>query len=223
MVRQSLIKPLVFGGIDGLTTTLALVWGSIAAGEQMVSSSAVLILGVANLMATALSMGIGDYVGTLAEFEAQLNDHGSSSNTSSNISGNGTSPSVLGGGGGGVGGGGKPLSRSDVKAAAMRSGLTMFAAFVAFGGMPLLPYLPAWVGLSSGNRRVLSTILCASSFFVLGYVRSRMEGAHQWSTALRTSSHMLAMGMAAALMSFFSSKGIYWLLGVDETADTPKG
>lgn len=66
----SSIKPLVFGGIDGLTTTLALIWSSIAAGENVLSSNAVMVVGVANLLATATSMGIGDYVGTVAEHEA---------------------------------------------------------------------------------------------------------------------------------------------------------
>ena len=185
----SLVKPLVFGGIDGLTTTLALVWGSIAAGEKLVSADAVLVLGVANLMATALSMGIGDYVGSLAEFEAQSNNEEKKS----------------------------PLLRSDVKAAALRSGLTMFFSFVAFGGLPLLPYVP-FLFSSNYTRRVASTILCAISFFALGAVRAQMEGSHHCASVMRISTNMLLMGSAAAFVSFCSSKGIHALLGTEESA-----
>jgi VIT1/CCC1 family predicted Fe2+/Mn2+ transporter len=70
LLDPKFIKPLVFGGLDGLTTTLALVWGSIAVGEERVSPIAAFVLGIANLLATGISMGIGDYVGTLAELEA---------------------------------------------------------------------------------------------------------------------------------------------------------
>eukprot|EP00760_Papus_ankaliazontas_P013477 PhM_4_TR15747/c0_g1_i1/m.91932 len=65
-----LVKPLVFGGLDGLTTTLALVFSAIGAGESTVSSTAVVILGLGNLLATGLSMGLGDFIGTLAEHDA---------------------------------------------------------------------------------------------------------------------------------------------------------
>jgi VIT1/CCC1 family predicted Fe2+/Mn2+ transporter len=183
----SLVKPLVFGGIDGLTTTLALVWGSIAAGEQLVSADAVLVLGVANLMATALSMGIGDYVGTLAEFEAV----GSSEDKKS------------------------PLMKQDVRTAALRSGLTMFLSFVVFGGLPLVPYVP-FMFSSNYTRRVASTMLCAASFFALGAARAHMEGSHHCGSALRISVNMLLMGSAAAFVSFCSSRGIHAILGTHE-------
>ena len=178
----SLIKPLVFGGIDGLTTTLALVWGSMAAGEHLVSSQVVIILGVAQLMATAFSMGIGDYVGTIAEYEAQQQD-------------------------------GDLLKNLSVKAAALRSGITMFLSFLVFGGVPLIPYFPS--GLAADTRRGLATLLCAFSFFALGAVRATLE--RRRDAMLKMSTNMLLMGTGAALISFGSSKAIYWLLGAAES------
>ena len=192
---MSLIKPLVFGGIDGLTTTLAMVWGSIAAGETLVSTQAVIVLGVANLLATGLAMGIGDYVGTMAEFEAEMKVRRSETPLNALLS----SPSVAfedetkG-------------ERKSVQRAALRSGLTMFTSFISFGGLPLAAYLPVVGDLYF--RRILSTALCVLSFFILGVARARIGGL----PVCRTATNMIFVGSAASLMSFGASKLIHHLL-----------
>ncbi|MES1909515.1 MAG: hypothetical protein MHM6MM_002241 [Cercozoa sp. M6MM] len=58
------IKSIVFGGLDGIITTFAIVAG--VAGADL-SSDVVLVLGFANLIADGLSMGIGDYLSSQAE------------------------------------------------------------------------------------------------------------------------------------------------------------
>lgn len=60
------IKSLVYGGLDGIITTFAVVAG--VAGAAL-SPSIVLILGFANLIADGLSMAIGDFLSTKAEQE----------------------------------------------------------------------------------------------------------------------------------------------------------
>ncbi len=60
------IKSLVYGGLDGIITTFAVVSGS--AGASL-SSGVVLILGFANLIADGLSMSVGDFLSTKAENE----------------------------------------------------------------------------------------------------------------------------------------------------------
>jgi vacuolar iron transporter family protein len=60
------IKSFIYGGLDGIITTFAIVAG--VAGASL-SSGVVLILGFANLIADGLSMGIGDYLSTKAERE----------------------------------------------------------------------------------------------------------------------------------------------------------
>ena len=198
----SIIKPLVFGGIDGLTTTLAMVWGSIAAGEGLVSSTAVIVLGVANLLATGLSMGIGDYVGTMAEFEADLKVR-SLSPSSTLLSSPGMEDFEHETKG----------ERKSVQRAALRSGLTMFFSFIVFGGLPLAAYVPAVGGLEF--RRWLSTIMCVVSFFILGVFRARLGGTNVFKTAV----NMVFVGSAAAITSFCASKAIHWLLvGADPPA-----
>ena len=60
------IKSVVYGGLDGIITTFAVVAG--VAGASL-PGGIVLILGFANLIADGLSMAIGDYLSTKAENE----------------------------------------------------------------------------------------------------------------------------------------------------------
>lgn len=60
------IKSFVYGGLDGVITTFAIVAG--VAGASL-STSIVLILGVANLVGDGISMAFGDYLSTKAERE----------------------------------------------------------------------------------------------------------------------------------------------------------
>lgn len=56
----------VYGGLDGIITTFAVVAG--VAGAKL-SAGVVLILGFANLIADGISMAVGDYLSTKAEQE----------------------------------------------------------------------------------------------------------------------------------------------------------
>ena len=78
------IRDLVYGAIDGIITTFAVVAG-VSGGN--LSAGVILIVGVANLSADGLSMGVGNYLGIrseegvrkaqqLPEQEAQPGRHG---------------------------------------------------------------------------------------------------------------------------------------------------
>lgn len=60
------LKSFVYGGLDGIVTTFAVVAG--VAGANL-SASLIFILGVANLVADGISMAFGDYLSTKAENE----------------------------------------------------------------------------------------------------------------------------------------------------------
>ncbi len=62
--NYSYLKDFVYGAIDGAVTTFAVVSGVAGAG---LSSSVVVILGVANLIGDGFSMAAGNYLGTQAE------------------------------------------------------------------------------------------------------------------------------------------------------------
>lgn len=63
-INSKLVKAAVYGANDGIITTFAVVAGVAGAG---LSPAIVLILGVANLIADGISMGIGDYLGEKSE------------------------------------------------------------------------------------------------------------------------------------------------------------
>ena len=57
---QNYLRDVVYGAVDGAVTTFAIAAGAVGAG---LSSGVVLVLGVANLLADGLSMGVGNYLG----------------------------------------------------------------------------------------------------------------------------------------------------------------
>jgi vacuolar iron transporter family protein len=62
--NTGLLKAAVYGANDGIVTTFAVVAGVAGAG---LPPTVILILGVANMVADALSMGLGDYLGERSE------------------------------------------------------------------------------------------------------------------------------------------------------------
>ena len=66
-----MLKPIIFGGLDGILTSFAIVAG--AAGGTL-STSVILILGFSNIFADALSMGVGEFLSSKAENEWILSE-----------------------------------------------------------------------------------------------------------------------------------------------------
>lgn len=64
-----LLRAAVYGANDGIVTTFAVVAG--VAGAQL-SPDIVIILGVANMVADGLSMGLGDFLGSYSEAKFKL-------------------------------------------------------------------------------------------------------------------------------------------------------
>ncbi|KAL4461323.1 hypothetical protein ABPG72_016121 [Tetrahymena utriculariae] len=62
------IKSAVYGGLDGIITTYAVVMGVAGAELQTV---VILALGVANLIGGGICMSLGDYLSTKSEIEFQ--------------------------------------------------------------------------------------------------------------------------------------------------------
>lgn len=66
-----LLKPVIFGGLDGILTSFAIVAG--AAGGNL-SPEVVLVLGFSNIFADALSMGVGEFLSSKATNEWILSE-----------------------------------------------------------------------------------------------------------------------------------------------------
>jgi DNA damage-binding protein 1 len=63
------IKSLVYGGLDGIVTTFAVVAAGVGAGESVAT---ILLFGFAGVVADGISMGLGDYFSSLSELEFAL-------------------------------------------------------------------------------------------------------------------------------------------------------
>lgn len=67
---QDGLKQIVYGGTDGIVTTFAIVAGFAGAGAggvAQIGGIAVLVFGLANLFADAISMGLGEFLSTRAQ------------------------------------------------------------------------------------------------------------------------------------------------------------
>eukprot|EP00586_Coscinodiscus_wailesii_P023061 CAMPEP_0172503786 /NCGR_PEP_ID=MMETSP1066-20121228/172334_1 /TAXON_ID=671091 /ORGANISM="Coscinodiscus wailesii, Strain CCMP2513" /LENGTH=296 /DNA_ID=CAMNT_0013279671 /DNA_START=22 /DNA_END=912 /DNA_ORIENTATION=+ len=66
-----MLKPIIFGGLDGILTSFAIVAGAAGGG---VGTGVVLIMGFSNILADALSMGVGEFLSSKAENEWILSE-----------------------------------------------------------------------------------------------------------------------------------------------------
>lgn len=69
---EKYLSELVYGGIDGIVTTFAVVAATVGAG---LDSSIVIILGLANLVADGFSMGISAYLSEKSERSLDAKDN----------------------------------------------------------------------------------------------------------------------------------------------------
>jgi len=65
------LKPIIFGGLDGILTSFAIVAGAAGGG---LSPEVVMILGFSNIFADALSMGVGEFLSSKANNEWILSE-----------------------------------------------------------------------------------------------------------------------------------------------------
>lgn len=210
----SYLRDWVYGGIDGAVTTFAIVAGSLGAG---LSSTIILILGLANLLADGFSMAAANYSGTKAEEEdyrrlkrieekhIHLEPAGEREEIRQIYRAKGYE--------------GKELETlvdiitsrrqtwidtmmleeyglSQVQRSAKKAALATFAAFVICGSVPLIPFV---FGLPASGP--LTTGMTALAFFGIGSAKARWSTKGWVASGLETT----AIGMAAA--------GIAWAVG----------
>ncbi len=218
---QDGLKQIVYGGNDGIVTTFAIVAGfagASAEGAATVGALAVLIFGLANLLADATSMGLGEFLSTrsqrdlylsrrqreLEEFELRPDQERAEL------------VQMLGERG---------LSEQDAKAAADRlmkspelvvdmmmtyemempdmrmarpvgDGFVTFISFAVFGIIPLLPYL----AMPATDPRALPFSVAATvlALVLLGLLRWRATEERVWRCVGET----LFVGGACAVVAY---------------------
>ncbi len=217
--RSNYLRDWIYGGIDGTVTTFAIVSGVVGAD---LSSTALLILGFANLLADGFAMAAGNYIGTKSERDQYdrvlgieqkhiaLVPDGEREEIRQIFAGKGfagddlarvvsviTSDLALWARTMALEEYGlSPTFRSPVLAA-----LSTFAAFILCGCVPLVSYLSAG-GLPA------CVAATGATFFVVGAIRSL------WSPVswLRSGMETLGIGMGAAGLAFAAGFGLKMLL-----------
>jgi vacuolar iron transporter family protein len=207
----------VYGSIDGIVTTFAVVAG--AAGAEL-GLTVVLILGLANLFADGLSMSIGSYLSRKSEQDSYQKHRRVEEWEIENM------PDV---------------ERKEIEdifrekgfkgkdlemvvrtitankktwldtmmkdelgltvdpKSPFRSGLATFAAFLVAGSIPLLMYVFAFMGTTDLDPFMLSSVVTMLTFVLIGYVRNYVTNVG-W---FRSISETLFLGIIAALVAYF--------------------
>jgi VIT1/CCC1 family predicted Fe2+/Mn2+ transporter len=218
--RISYLRDWIYGGIDGVVTTFAVVASVIGAD---LSSRIVLVLGLANLVADGFAMAAGNYSGTQAERDhydrllAVERKHiavvpdGEREEIRQIFSGKGFSGDHL-----------ErivdvitadesrwaktmvveeyglaPTPRSPTWAA-----LSTFAAFIICGLVPLITYL--------GGGLVPCVVATGMVFFAIGATKSRWSLTTWWWSGLET----FCIGMFAAALAFWVGFGFRTLFNI---------
>src|SRR5688572_30446145 len=93
------------------------------------------------------------------------------------------------------------------EASPFRHGLATFAAFVAAGSVPLLPYTMPTLPV---DQFTSSIVLTMAALFTVGALRSMISSASWWRAGLE----MFALGAIVAAVAFASGAGVAALVGV---------
>lgn len=209
--RQSDLKDMIYGGIDGAVTTFAIVAGVQGAG---LSPHIIVALGLANILADGFSMAASNYSGTKAELDdrnriieieerhiAQYPD-GEREELRQILEMRGLSGDVLAQATAEIAQSKEKwisLMLTDEYGLApgvpspMRAALMTFGAFMVAGSIPLLPFV---LGLQEAFGISIAATLI--TFFLIGTGKSRWSLSKWWHSGTET----LLIGGFAALLAY---------------------
>jgi len=224
-----ILKAAVYGANDGIITTFAVVAGVAGAG---LSPAIILILGISNMIADGLSMGIGDYLGERSErrhlkyqyqiekwevdkipdeerkeltefFEKRGVKEADAQELTKVVTKYPKLWSELG-----------FLDEMgvlpDFEGAMWKTGVTTFVAFVIAGSLPLLPYFLEFLGLPIplDYQFVYSVFATAIALFLLGSLRTLITKGRWWANGLE----VLLIGAVAATAAYLLGAGVEGML-----------
>ena len=230
------LKPLIFGGLDGILTSFAIVAG--AAGGNM-PIPVVIVLGFSNILADALAMGVGEFLSSKAENEWILNERAREKWEMDNypegeiremidiyVERGMTREDAT-----------KVIEtmakytdffvdvmmseelalrvpEKDHKIESMKEGVVMFVSFASFGSLPILGYvlIPAFFpSLGEDMLFVAACIVTGMVLFGMGCVKSIFSASHWLLCGLET----LLLGGACATVAFTVGQFVNGLIPVE--------
>ena len=234
------LKPIIFGGLDGILTSFAIVAG--AAGGRL-SPQVVLILGVSNIFADALSMGVGEFLSSKAENEWILSERSREEWELDNYP-QGEIQEMI------EIYESKGVSKKDAEMVittlakyksffvdlmmaqelqlqvpdgdhvqeSVREGFVMFCSFAFFGALPLLGYVIIPARFPHMNEEALFRCACVVTgcvLFLLGSVKSFFSN-QQW---YRAGAETLLLGGCCATVAFTLGQLVQGYLGDDAAGE----
>lgn len=213
---ETYLPEIVYGSIDGIVTTFAVVAGS--AGADL-SITIVLILGMANLFADGLSMSIGSYLSRKSE-QDNYNKHlkieqweienipeterqeieeiyrskGFSGSELEMVVNRITADKAVWL---------DTMMKDELglaveKKSPFKSGIATLCSFVVAGAIPLIAYLLAYKGSLLVNPFLLSAIVTSLTFIFIGYIKTYVTKI----SLIRSIAETLLLGTAAALVAY---------------------
>jgi VIT1/CCC1 family predicted Fe2+/Mn2+ transporter len=219
------LREIIYGGIDGIVTTFAVVAGFSGAAlsgstTMELTSLVVLLFGMANLFADGVSMGLGNFLSirsdqslythirTKEETESVHNGDLEAEETVTILMTKGFSESDA-----------RTLTaiyrtnqsywvdfmmQHELKISnpyednALRSGIATFMAFVSFGSIPLIPFMVP--GHIEPHRLfIISSVSTGAALVLLGFFKWKVVGTELW----RSIGEVVIVGTAAASVAYF--------------------
>ena len=209
--QKSHLRDMIYGGIDGAVTTFAIVAGVQGAG---LSSTIIIALGIANVLADGFSMAAGNYSGTKADLDDRTRlsalEHrhikeypeGEREELRQILELKGLRGALLDDATDAIAGDPNKwvemmltdeYGLAPTPPAPMAAAIATFLAFLVSGIVPLLPFL-----LGLPDPFLIATCATALVFFAIGTGKSRWSLAPWWRSGLET----LAIGSTAAVIAY---------------------
>lgn len=207
----------VYGGIDGCVTTFAVVAGAVGAG---LDSAIIIILGFANLLADGFAMSVGAYLSSKSKidnykkhkqveywevdnlpeaeteevrdiyrakgFEGELLEQVVEVITADKDRWVDVMMK-------------EELKMQKELKSPFKMGAVTYVAFILIGFIPLLTYVWDYISPIDGNLFLISSILTAIGFIIVGIFKTHMTETTIWKGVLET----LLLGAIAASVSYY--------------------
>ncbi|MGP6139504.1 MULTISPECIES: VIT1/CCC1 transporter family protein [unclassified Jeotgalibaca] len=211
------IKSIVYGGLDGIVTTFAVVSG--VAGASL-AVRVVIILGFSNLLADGFSMAVGDYLSSKSENEYNMGLKQQKRRELVDNFDNEVESLI-------VSYENKGLSKEDAQTIAytlakyetpfidqkiiweqgnsevlegpLKNAIVTFSSFFIFGMIPLLTYVfSMFLPFIHDNAFTIASVLTGMTLFLLGALKSRITHSN-W---IKSGLEMLGIGGLAAVAAY---------------------
>jgi VIT1/CCC1 family predicted Fe2+/Mn2+ transporter len=221
------VQSIVFGGLDGIITTFAII---VAAAASGLNYGMILIVGFSNLLGDAIGMAVGDYLSSKAEDDHEKAERKREEWEIENVPEAEKSEMIDVYTAKGIPKDdaikivellfkSKPafldvmmieeldIMPNESSTVAWKGAVITFGSFFVFGGIPMLPYL------FSGNYHHIgkldgvfaaAVVLFAVALYTLGALKGKITGKKWWLTGLT----MLLNGSVTTLIAYFIGVGL---------------